>query len=169
MVDLDVIKNILEKTSTHAPVFQPTSTPPTYLIQVSDLPATLFALQTNPLAYFDMLSCITGIDNGPEVNTMEVIYHLYSIPFHQSLAIKIILPRERPEVPSVCELWKTAEWHEREAFDLLGIQFLNHPDLRRILLPADWVGHPLRKDYRHEEYYHGVRIAYESPQPPADV
>lgn len=143
--------------------------PPTFRVDSQNLVPLLTELRENPATYFDMLSCLTGIDNGPEANTMEVIYHLYSIPFHQSLAIKVMLPRENPETDSVCHLWKTAEWHEREAYDLLGIRFKNHPDLRRILLPADWVGHPLRKDYRHEEYYHGVHVAYQALQPPSDL
>ncbi|MCU0419791.1 MAG: NADH-quinone oxidoreductase subunit C [Cyclobacteriaceae bacterium] len=142
--------------------------PPTVRVDSQNLILLLTELRENPATYFDMLSCVTGIDNGPEANTMEVIYHLYSIPFHQSLAVKVVLPRENPEIESVCHLWKTAEWHEREAYDLLGIRFKNHPDLRRILLPADWVGHPLRKDYQHQEYYHGVHVAYQAPQPPSD-
>jgi NADH-quinone oxidoreductase subunit C len=107
-----------------------------------------------------MLSCVTGIDNGPETNTMEVAYNLYSIPFNNHLMIKATLPRDNPQVETVSTIWKTADWHEREAFDLFGIIFLNHPDLRRILLPADWEGHPLRKDYRHQEYYRNIKVEY---------
>ncbi|MEJ2005256.1 MAG: NADH-quinone oxidoreductase subunit C [Cyclobacteriaceae bacterium] len=110
--------------------------------------------------YFDMLSCISGIDNGPEAGTMEVIYNLTSIPYEHHLMVKVEVSRESPSVPTVCDIWRTAEWLERETFDLLGIRFEGHPDLRRILLPADWKGYPLRKDYTHEEYYHGIRIAY---------
>ena len=115
-------------------------------------------LQENPALYFDMLSCVTGVDNGPEAGTMEVIYNLYSIPFDHHLMLKVVLPRESPEVETLSTHWKTANWHEREVYDLLGINFLGHPDLRRILLPADWEGHPLRKDYQHQEYYRGIRI-----------
>ena len=71
------------------------------------------------------------------------------------------LPNEAaPQVPTVSHIWKTADWHEREAFDLMGIQFSNHPDLRRILLPEDWEGHPLRQDYQAQEYYHGIQVKY---------
>lgn len=110
--------------------------------------------------YFDSLSCLTGLDNGPDTNTMEVIYHLYSIPYDLHLALKVTLNREKPEIKSVVPIWRTAEWHEREAYDLLGIVFLNHPDLRRILLPADWEGHPLRKDYVEQELYHDIKVKY---------
>ena len=115
-------------------------------------------LYKNPETYFDMLTCITGLDNGLEANTMEVIYHLYSIPFHQSLMLKVIVPRENPEVETLTTIWKSANWLEREVFDMFGIVFKNHPDLRRILMPADWDGHPLRKDYKHEETYRGIKI-----------
>lgn len=122
-------------------------------------------LHTHEACYFDMLSCLTGLDNGVEKGTMEVIYNLYSIPFEHSLMLKIIFPRNKeneplPVVPSVSDIWRTADWHEREAFDLVGISFSNHPDLRRILLPEDWVGHPLRKDYEAQEYYHGIQVKY---------
>jgi NADH-quinone oxidoreductase subunit C len=107
-----------------------------------------------------MLSCLTGIDNGPEAATMEVVYNLYSIPFDHHLMIKVILPRENPEIDSVIRIWKTADWHEREIFDMYGIKFISHPDLRRILMPADWQGYPLRKDYKQQEYYRDIKLDY---------
>lgn len=95
---------------------------------------------------------------------LEVVYHLSSYTLRHAITLKIILPRwkddrpgELPEAPSVCSVWAVAEWHEREAFDLVGIRFIGHPDLRRILLPVDWVGHPLRKDYEFPLEYHGIR------------
>ncbi len=138
----------------------PSSTPFGVIIKKEILLSVCTQLYNNPASYFDMLSCITGVDNGPETGTMEVIYHLYSIPFNQSLALKVILSRENPEVESIVSIWKTANWLEREVFDMFGIVFKNHPDLRRILMPADWKGYPLRKDYKHEEYYRGVKIDY---------
>jgi NADH-quinone oxidoreductase subunit C len=122
-------------------------------------------LYTNSSTYFDFLSCLTSIDNGVEKNTLELIYHLFSIPFEHKFIIKVVLPRFQengnlPIVESIESIWKTANWHEREAYDLMGIHFLNHPDLRRILLPADWIGHPLRKDYEEQEYYHGIQVKY---------
>ncbi|MBX2915867.1 MAG: NADH-quinone oxidoreductase subunit C [Cyclobacteriaceae bacterium] len=132
--------------------------PLTLVIDAATLTQVCERLHKNPEAYFDMLTCITGVDNGTEANTMEVIYHLYSIPFHQSLMLKVIVPRENPEVETLTTIWKSANWLEREVFDMFGIVFKNHPDLRRILMPADWDGNPLRKDYKHEETYRGIKI-----------
>lgn len=115
--------------------------------------------------YFDMLSCLTAIDNGPEAETMEVVYNLYSIPLEHSLMLKVILPRDKPEIESICRVYMAAEWHEREAYDLFGIQFKNHPDLRRILMPADWEGHPMRKDYVEPEEYRGMKTIREEDEP----
>jgi len=117
-------------------------------------------LQEHDQLYFDSLSCLTGVDNGPEENTVEVVYNLYSIPFDLHLMLKVSLDRDNPSVDSVAQIWRTANWHEREAYDLLGIHFNGHPDLRRILLPNDWEGHPLRKDYKNMETYHGMKVEY---------
>lgn len=132
--------------------------PLTLVVDAATLTQVCERLHKNPETYFDMLTCITGVDNGPEANTMEVIYHLYSIPFHQSLMLKVIVPRENAEVETLTTIWKSANWLEREVFDMFGIVFKNHPDLRRILMPADWDGNPLRKDYKHEETYRGIKI-----------
>jgi NADH-quinone oxidoreductase subunit C len=115
--------------------------------------------------FFDQLSCLTAIDTGLEKDKIEVIYHLYSIPFNVIFILKIETERGDgltifPKVPSIVDVWRTADWHEREAFDMYGIQFFGHPDLRRILLPADWEGFPLRKDYVEQEFYHGIKVAY---------
>ncbi len=114
---------------------------------------------------FDHLACITGIDHGASESTLEVIYHLYSILRATSLTLKVKVPRNQPDeplpcVPTLSHIWRTADWHERETYDLLGIHFEGHLDLRRILLPADWQGFPLRKDYEQQESYHGVKVKY---------
>ena len=141
------------------------ATPKALIIDRNLISETCLLLRDHQETFFDMLSCLTGLDNGPEQNTMEVIYNLYSIPFEHSLMLKVILPREKPEIETVSPIWKTANWHEREAFDLFGIQFKNHPDLRRILMPADWKGFPMRKDYTEPETYRGMQTIREEDAP----
>lgn len=120
-------------------------------------------LRDNPATYFDFLSCLSGVDHGITENRFSVVYHLASIPYHRQLTLKVSKQNGRdlsqlPSFPSVSSVYKTAEWHEREAFDMLGIFFEGHPDLRRILLPDDWEGFPLRKDYVEAEEYKGIKI-----------
>lgn len=127
-----------------------------YLLEIA-----LFLRDTEGL-YFDFLSNISVVDNFPE-GRFDVVYHLASIPYQTQLTLKVELLNDRslehlPEIPSVSSVWRTADWHEREAFDLMGVYFVGHPDLRRILLPDDWQGHPLRKDYEDPETYHGIAI-----------
>lgn len=136
------------------------TTPKGVKIPKEDLLVVARALLENPIVYFDMLSCVTGIDNGPDAGTMEVAYNLYSVPFNNQLMIKVSLVRVNPEIESVSHIWKTADWHEREIFDMYGVNFLHHPDLRRILMPADWEGHPLRKDYKQQQYYRDIKVEY---------
>ena len=97
---------------------------------------------------FDLLSDICGADRGPEDDPrFEVNYHLFSTSHYQRLRLKVLLSEDDAKVESVTSIWKTADWHERETYDLFGVVFENHPDLRRILLPSDFDGHALRKDY----------------------
>ena len=138
---------------------------PQLTIAPNFLPDICSYLHTHSQLYFDFLSCITGIDNGPDKGTMEVLYHLYSIPFNHHMVLRVEIVRNKenensPTVPSVTNIWKSADWHEREVYDMFGILFEGHPDLRRILLPADWEGFPLRKDYKQQDYYHGVKVKY---------
>lgn len=104
---------------------------------------------------FDTLMCLSGLHYSAE-QELGVVYHLHSTSLKHSLALKVRVPEEKPEIPSVESIWKTADWHEREAWDMVGVQFTDHPDLRRILCPDDWEGYPLRKDYVPQEFYHGV-------------
>jgi NADH-quinone oxidoreductase subunit C len=108
----------------------------------------LAQLEGNQESNFDFLFCLTGVDY-PE--NIEVIYHLRSTSYNHVLVVKTrTSDRKSPVLESVCDLWKTAEFHEREIFDLLGVRFNGHPDLRRIFLDEAWEGFPLRKDYKDE-------------------
>ena len=123
---------------------------------------------------FDSLMNLSGVDdaNGEKVKdeqgleninggTLSVYYHLESTSLKHKLTLRASTNREKPEVVSVTEVWKGADWHEREAYDMYGIIFLNHPDLRRILMPYDWeYGFPLRKDYKNPEFYQGMKVPY---------
>ena len=106
----------------------------------------------------DYLMCLSGVDFGKGI--IGVVYHLASISKKHKITLKVEVSREKPEIPSVESIWRTADWHEREAYDLIGVIFTGHPDLRRILLPYDWEGHPLRKDYKVPEYYQGMKVPY---------
>ncbi|RYF68457.1 MAG: NADH-quinone oxidoreductase subunit C [Cytophagaceae bacterium] len=155
------ITSLLQDRFTVAPVT--TGLQPYLTVQVDELVAICQFLRNDDRLFFDLLACVTAIDNGPEVNTMEVVYNLTSIPYAHNLMLKLVVSRHNeadsdglPNVPSLSSVWRTADWHEREAFDLVGIRFTGHPDLRRILLPLDWEGHPLRRDYQEPERYHGI-------------
>lgn len=97
---------------------------------------------------FDMLADLCGADRGPEEDPrFEVNYHLFSTTHHNRLRLKVLLSEDDARVATVTQIWRTADWHERETYDLVGVIFDGHPDLRRILLPSDFDGHALRKDY----------------------
>ena len=101
-----------------------------------------------PETAFDYLFCLSGVDYGKQLG---VVYHLESTTHNHSLVLKVKTDdRVNPNFDTVCGLWRTAEWHEREIFDLLGIKFNNHPDMRRLFLDDEWVGYPLRKDYKDD-------------------
>ncbi|MDB5131445.1 MAG: nuoC [Mucilaginibacter sp.] len=136
---------------------------PALLIHPDHITAVCLELRNNPNTYFDFLSCLTGVDYGTEENRFGVVYHLASIPYQTQLTLKISKENNRnlndlPAFPSITSVYRTADWHEREAYDLIGIFFEGHPDLRRILLPDDWEGFPLRKDYKTAEFYKGIKI-----------
>lgn len=96
---------------------------------------------------YNFLSDLCGVDYLGSSPRFMVVYNLYNIATKDRLRLKVPVTESDPRVDTVSVVWSTANWHERECWDLMGISFNNHPDLRRILLPADWVGHPLRKDY----------------------
>jgi NADH-quinone oxidoreductase subunit C len=138
------------------------------------VPAVCKYLRDEPDLRFNFLNCITVVDYcEPDPKKaakagfqphLELVYHLWSLPHKTSIVVKVMLPRwkndkpgELPEVPTVSDIWRTADWHERETYDLSGVWFTGHPDMRRILCPEDWVGYPLRKDYEMPLEYHGIR------------
>ena len=120
----------------------------TLVVPRSSIVSVCAHLKTAPGFEFDMLSDLTGVDRGPEEEPrFEVNYHLFSTKRYHRMRLKVLLSQEDVHVESVTGVWRTANWHERETFDLLGVIFDGHPDLRRILLPDDWQGHALRKDF----------------------
>jgi NADH-quinone oxidoreductase subunit C len=104
---------------------------------------------------FEVLSDQTAVD-WPKEEKIQLVYHLYSYTGRHQIVLKVDLPRDNPKIATVEEIWKIANWYEREIFDLFGVIFDGHSDLRRIMLPEDWVGYPLRKDYIEQEEYDGI-------------
>lgn len=104
---------------------------------------------------FDFLLCLTGVDYAAD-DQLCAVYDLRSTEHKHEFAVKVYVDRATPAIPSVMDLWPAADWHEREAYDMFGIIFDGHNDLRRILLPEDWEGFPLRKDYAFPREYHGI-------------
>jgi NADH-quinone oxidoreductase subunit C len=153
---------------------KPDALDPFVVVDVADLVEVCRYLRDDPQLRFEILNDITGVDYlemdpkkvakaGFEPH-VEVVYHFQSFTHRHRFTLKVIMPRwkdgvagELPQVPSLTGLWHSADWHEREVYDLVGVDFPGHPDLRRILLSEDWVGHPLRKDYEFPLEYHGIR------------
>jgi NADH-quinone oxidoreductase subunit C len=105
---------------------------------------------------YNRLSGVTAVDWHPANPRFEVVYHLHSQPRNQRLRLKCRLAGDAAEIDSITPVWRGADWYEREVFDMFGISFRNHPNLTRILMPLDWEGYPLRKDYP----VHGHRYSY---------
>jgi NADH-quinone oxidoreductase subunit C len=115
--------------------------------------------KSDPELAFDNLLCLSAVDYPTEdPPRMEVVYHLFSYEHRHVFVLKVRLPREGARVPTVERTWAVANWHEREAYDLFGMVFDGHSDLRRILLPDDWIGHPLRKDWVDPDFYNGMHV-----------
>lgn len=125
-----------------------------FLILPTDQAFEIFKfLKDDPELYFDSLMCLAGVDSGRE---LWVVYPLHSMKHLHKINCKVVMGREKPECDSVNSLWAMANFFEREAYDLYGIIFRNHPDLRRIINPPDWIGWPGRKDYEYPAEYHGI-------------
>lgn len=147
---------------------------PFVVVDASDLLDVCRFLKENEALAFDLLHDISGVDylepdlkKAPKAGFdphVEVVYHLQSFKHIHRIVVKVVLPRwkdstpgQLPEVPSLTPLYGSADWHEREVYDLVGVYFAGHPNLTRILMSEDWVGHPLRKDYEFPLEYHGIR------------
>lgn len=175
LMDFDSIHNHLKNLASDAIIrAEQDNIDPWIEVAIDRWPHVARLLRDEQLLNFDYLNCISGVDYfEPDAKKaakvdwqphIELVYHLSSLRLRHRLVVKLLLPRwqddnpgQIPVVPSVADNWKTAEWHEREVFDLMGIEFTGHPDLRRLLCPEDWIGHPLRKDYEMPLEYHGIR------------
>jgi NADH-quinone oxidoreductase subunit C len=137
------------------PEFQEQARPPFVVVSPAGILEVARFLRDDPAMRFDALMCLSGIDYK---DRFAVAYHLHSLPLRHTIGLKAHVPRENPALPSVDSVWPAANFMEREVYDLFGIVFEGSWDLRRILLPEDWEGHPLRKDYKYPESYHGVKL-----------
>jgi len=124
-------------------------------LNAADWPPIAELMRNEPSLQFDWLACLSAIDYIAE-NQFALVYDLMSFDLKHTFAVKVFIPRDNPKIASCAHLWRAADWHEREAYDMMGIVFDNHPDFRRILLPDDWVGFPLRKDYVFPKEYDGI-------------
>ena len=146
----------------------------TLVLASSVIGEVCLALREAPDLRFNFLADVTAVDWPEREPRFDVVYHLVSLETHLVLRLKARvgnLDEDNPQVPSVTGVWPTANWYEREIFDLFGIVFTNHPDMRRIVMPADWVGYPLRKDYPLTgillpEPHWGGQVPFGSPLPP---
>ena len=145
------------------------------IVDPLELPKICEFLRDDESLLFDSLMNLSGVDDNnakkvkdeegnerTEGRTLSVYYHLHSMKLDHKVAVKVSVPIEKPEVESVESIWKCADWHEREAYDMYGIIFLNHPNLIRILMPYDWEegSYPLRKDFETPEFYNGMKVPY---------
>ena len=141
---------------------QPASKDPWVEVKAAALPEVCAFLKSDERLRFDCLMNLSALD-WPKQNQIHVVYHLFSYARRHAFILKVKLDRAAPTVPSLEPTWKSADWLEREQFDLLGVTFEGHPDLRRIMLPDDWVGNPLRKDYKEQAEWHNITTTRESP------
>lgn len=166
----DILKNVFPDVNCELKVINVDSF---ILIPSEDLIKISKFLYYDEKLNFDSLVLQSGLDlaDGKKVTlsdgtwefdggNLASVYHLFSMKHFHSLIIKVIVPKSNPKVPSVEKIWRSAEYMERETYDVIGIVFEGHHDLRRILLPYDWDGHPLRKDYKVPEFYQGMKVPY---------
>lgn len=137
---------------------------PVIKVPVDNLHQIMRELRDNTQFRFDALMCLTGLETTAE---FQVVYHLFSMHLKHKITIRVGIPKDYSiMIPTVSDLWSTADWHEREAYDMYGFKFDHHPDLRRILCPDDWEGFPLRKDYVPQTSWHGINLTNSLPPSP---
>jgi len=157
-----------------------------FFVKPDDIVPVAEFLRDDPKLSFDYLECLTGVDypsspvvkpqtqdedagqdkdeeDDKEQGSIHVVYHLRSYDKKHRAVVKVSLPRSEPRLATLSTVWSAANWQERECFDLLGVDFVGHPDLRRIMLPEDWEGYPLRKDYEEKPEYHGIPTTRPNP------
>lgn len=135
---------------------------PKFIIEIFE------SLRNTKTYFFDFLNSISGV-HLMDLKKFGLVYHLTSIPNNKTIVLKVFLNESNATCPTISSIHKSADWHEREIFDLFGVNFEGHENMKRILLPDDWVGHPLRKDYKTEENYKGIKIDYDNPEKPDDI
>lgn len=128
-------------------VYDDPSNEQSIVIDKEMVPGVFAWLRDDPEMAFDYLEFETAVDRPPD--HLDMIYYIFSYQHRHRLGLKVQLPRTHPQVDSLAHLWTNADWNEREVYDLYGVHFTGHPDLRRLMMPEDWEGHPLRKDYMH--------------------
>ena len=139
--------------------FQAEALQPWAVVAAEALDEVAAFCKLEPDLAFDNLMCLSAVDYNKETPPrFEIVYHLFSYEHRHAFVLKVMLPRENPALPTVEGVWGVANWHEREAYDLFGVVFTGHSDLRRILLPDDWEGFPLRKDWVDPDFYNGMHV-----------
>ncbi len=161
MSPAEVYKKLQDQCGDAVESFEAEALDPFIVIKPDALVETCQFLHDDADLAFDCLSNMSGVDYFKE-DKIQVVLHLYSYTHRHMIVVKIDVPREDPSMPSIERVWKAANWLEREIYDLLGVVFSGHSDLRRLLMPEDWIGHPLRKDFVEPEEYHGISTRRES-------
>jgi NADH-quinone oxidoreductase subunit C len=158
----EIHQRVAAKFGDRISALSPAARDPFAVVQAAALPEICRFLKDDPDLKMDCLMNLGSVDY-PKKDQIEVVYHLFSYAKRHAFILKVQLDRAKPEVPTLEPVWKAADWLEREQFDLMGVIFTGHPDLRRIMMPDDWVGHPLRKDYKEQAEWHNITTTRESP------
>ena len=161
MSPTDIHQRLQDQHNDAITAFEADALDPFVLVKSDSIVEVCQFLHNDPDLAFDCLTNMSGVDFLKE-EYIQVVLHLYSYTHRHAIVVKVNMSREEPSMPSVETIWKAANWLEREIYDLLGVVFTGHSDLRRLLMPEDWVGHPLRKDFIEPEEYHGISTRRES-------